>query len=161
MLSCTEVENRISRWLRSLAWWCFCSGGASTVLSSFLLKSVWTRTLRRMMGDRMGMPPGPQQVNILFTASAFFASNLTFLNLLRIHFVAYITENTVVKEHFCSCRNIFAHFPLLQKSPTEEATHACVYMLTQRHAWCLFMVFHVGSLSYAWLEAQLYSAFSL
>lgn len=33
------------------------------------------------------------------------------------------------------------------------------YILIQRQAWCLFMVFHVGSLNYAWSEAHFYCVF--
>lgn len=36
-----------------------------------------------------------------------------------------------------------------------------MHILTQRQAWCPFMVFHVGSLNYVLSEAQFYCAFSL
>lgn len=57
----------------------------------------------------MGMPPGPQQVNILFTASAFFASNLTFPesaqnSLCVVYYRKHSSKGTflLVQEYFCT-----------------------------------------------------------
>ena len=75
-------------------------------------------------------------------------------NVLSFTFKSCIQSTALMPLCFCSNWNISTLPSCIKASQWHPPMHMCI--LIQRQAWCLFMVFNVGSLNYAFSSADLF-----